>query len=34
MIRFPSYRSLRWRLLVGMLITVLIAWLILLAWYQ
>ncbi|OZI67791.1 ATP-binding protein [Bordetella genomosp. 4] len=34
MIRIPSHRSLRWRLLVGMLVTVMVAWLILLTWYQ
>lgn len=32
--RFPSHRSLRCRLLVGMLVIVLAAWLILLVWYQ
>lgn len=34
MIRTPSHRSLRWRLLAGMLVTVMVAWLILLIWYQ
>ncbi|CAM3817350.1 sensor histidine kinase [Bordetella tumulicola] len=34
MSRVPTQNSLRWRLLLGMLITVLIAWVILLTWVQ
>lgn len=34
MSRLPSHRSLRWRLLAGMLVTVLLAWFVLLIWYQ